>query len=80
MENVKKGIQYVVYALIFVQIGLGIYWIFRNFMNIPCFGDSTEYIKLSESLQIDEYRRMCYRSVGAYFPCISVIFDGLFFR
>ena len=60
MENVKKGIQYVVYALIFVQIGLGIYWIFRNFMNIPCFGDSTEYIKLSESLQIDEYRTILY--------------------
>ena len=23
---------------------------------------------------------MCYQSVGAYFPCKSVIFDGLFFR
>ena len=60
MEIVKKGVRYIVYALIFVQVGLGIYWIFRNFMNIPCFGDSTEYIKLSESLQIDEYRTILY--------------------
>lgn len=31
-------------------------------------------------LNHDLVPRMCYRSVGAYFPCISVIFDGLFFR
>lgn len=60
MEKLKTGIRYIVYVFIAIQIGMGILWIIQNITAIPCFGDSTEYINLSQSLQLDEYRTILY--------------------
>ena len=60
MERLKTGIRYIVYVFIAIQIGMGIWWIIQNITAIPCFGDSTEYINLSQSLQLDEYRTILY--------------------
>ena len=60
MQKIKRGIQYIVYAFIAIQIGMGIGWLIQNITAIPCFGDSTEYINLSQSLQLDEYRTILY--------------------
>lgn len=60
MEKVKTGIRYIIYAFITIQIGMGIWWMIQNITTIPCFGDSTEYINLSQSLQLDEYRTILY--------------------
>lgn len=60
MEKVKKGVRYIVYGVIAAQIGMGIWWIIQNITTIPRFGDSTEYIDLSQKLQLDEYRTILY--------------------
>ncbi len=60
MEKVKTGIRYVTYVIIAIQIGMGIWWMLQNMTVIPIFGDSTEYINLSQSLQLDEYRTILY--------------------
>ena len=60
MEKLKTGIRYIIYVFIAIQIGMGIWWIIQNITAIPCFGDSTEYINLSQSLQLDEYRTILY--------------------
>lgn len=60
MEKLKTGIRYIVYVFIAIQIGMGIWWTIQNITAIPCFGDSTEYINLSQSLQLDEYRTILY--------------------
>ena len=38
------------------QIALGIFWITKNLGVIPGFGDTTEYLELSETFAPDEYR------------------------
>lgn len=43
-----------------VQIISGFVWMIMNLTNIPIFGDSTEYLNLSQTLQIDEYRPILY--------------------
>ena len=60
MEKLKTWIRYIVYVFIAIQIGMGIWWMIQNITAIPCFGDSTEYINLSQSLQLDEYRTILY--------------------
>lgn len=60
IEKVKTWSQYILYAFIAIQIGIGAWWIIHNMTTIPCFGDSTEYIELSQSLKLDEYRTILY--------------------
>ena len=42
------------------QIFEGIRWMWCNITAIPAFGDSTEYINLSQTLILDEYRPILY--------------------
>lgn len=42
------------------QILEGIRWMCRNITAMPSFGDSTEYINLSQTLVLDEYRPILY--------------------
>lgn len=43
-------------CVMFVQIVLGILWITKNLEVIPGFGDTTEYLELSQTFAPDEYR------------------------
>lgn len=43
-------------ACIVLQIAFGSLWMLRNFTHLMPFGDTVEYVKLSQSLMPDEYR------------------------
>jgi hypothetical protein len=43
-----------------VQIVLGAVWWALNLNNVPKYGDTTEYIKLSGTLRVDSYRTLAY--------------------
>ena len=43
-----------------VQIVLGFIWAAANISSVPGFGDSAEYLQLSENLKVDEYRTIFY--------------------
>ena len=60
MRNRKKIIKFMLYVIMSVQIILSIIWMICNVNNIPSFGDSPEYINLSKTLVVDEYRTILY--------------------
>lgn len=64
MHYKEDGVKSVLYALLFAvmafQILLSLVWISRNFAVIPSFGDTIEYVELSKTLIIDEYRPILY--------------------
>lgn len=66
-----------------VQIGFGIVWMVYNINDMPGFGDSVEYINLSQSLALDEYRPVLYpliiRGVIKFADCIGITFHSLLY-
>lgn len=60
----KKTIGKILFCLFSIymlcQIILGIIWMAQNIHTIPQFGDTAEYISLSQSLVVDEYRAILY--------------------
>lgn len=58
--RVRRVLLAVLALLMLIQIGLGIVWMARNFDTIPGFGDTTEYIELSKTFALDEYRPILY--------------------
>lgn len=55
-----KMILTVAVILMSVQILTGMIWMFKNITAIPAFGDSGEYLNLSQTLELDEYRPVMY--------------------
>lgn len=55
-NKIVNFIMLVCVLAMFVQIGFGIVWMVYNINDMPGFGDSAEYINLSQSLALDEYR------------------------
>ena len=55
-----KIIKLVFYCMMGIQIGFGILWMIRNVTTVPAFGDSKEYLQLSETMVLDEYRPVLY--------------------
>lgn len=54
------GLTLIAAVLMTGQIFEGIRWMCRNITAMPSFGDSTEYINLSQTLILDEYRPILY--------------------
>lgn len=60
-KNLLKRIVYIlVVDIMAIQILLGFIWMGRNILAIPLFGDSTEYLNLSQTFMLDEYRPVMY--------------------
>ena len=59
-QRIRKWLFLVACAIMFVQILCGIIWTAANYDTIPGFGDSGEYINLSETMSLDEYRPVLY--------------------
>ncbi len=47
-------------ALIAIQIGISVVWMSKNIAAFPLFGDSNEYLELSRTFALDEYRPILY--------------------
>jgi hypothetical protein len=43
-----------------VQVALGVLWWFGNLGMVPAYGDSVEYLELSQSLEVDGYRTLAF--------------------
>ena len=60
----KKKIQLLICSMLgivmTVQIVFSLVWMIRNFDTVPTFGDTTEYIHLSDDMTLDEYRPCLY--------------------
>lgn len=56
----EKTVMLAAAALMGVQILMGILWMCRNITVIPIFGDSAEYLDLSHTMKLDEYRPVLY--------------------
>lgn len=60
----KKIINYIInisiIAFMAIQIIYGFIWMIQNAKNVPGFGDTAEYISLSQSMKVDEYRTIFY--------------------
>ncbi len=80
-DSRSQKITYTFYILIGLQIIIGILWMILNASAYPKFGDSNEYIELSETLVLDEYRPILYPLIlrGAIFleNIINVSFKPL---
>lgn len=59
-KYIKRVIFVSALVLMGIQILIGIIWMMKNIKTIPIFGDSTEYLNLSETLLLDEYRPVLY--------------------
>ena len=58
--HIRKWLFLAACAVMLVQIVCGVIWTVANYNSIPSFGDSEEYIKLSKSMSLDEYRPVLY--------------------
>ena len=57
---VRKWICRAVCLAMLAQIVLAVIWMAGNWNTVPSFGDTVEYIRLSETLALDEYRPILY--------------------
>ena len=60
IKKYSKYILLVLNIIMSVQILLGCIWMGMNITNLPTFGDTVEYINLSQTLLLDEYRPVLY--------------------
>lgn len=60
MRQIQLWIYRLTILLMFVQIVFGVLWMVNNFDTIPCFGDTSEYLEMSVSFNLDEYRPILY--------------------
>lgn len=58
--RVKKCLYCIIGIAMVVQMVFSFVWMVKNFNTVPGFGDTGEYIGLSESLALDEYRPILY--------------------
>lgn len=58
--HIRKWLFLVACAVMLVQIVCGVIWTVANYNTVPSFGDSGEYIKLSKTMVLDEYRPVLY--------------------
>ncbi len=56
----KRVISIIVIVLMSVQIVMGLTWAVMNINSVPLFSDSSEYVTLSQSFQLDEYTTILY--------------------
>lgn len=73
MRQLKKVLSISVYAVMMIQIVLGIYWGIHNVTGIPSFGDTNEYLELSRTLLLDEYRPVLYPLILRFFTALGEI-------
>lgn len=59
-ERSKRILYGCLTVLMSIQILLGFIWMKKNILTIPLFGDGTEYIQLSDTFALDEYRPILY--------------------
>ena len=59
-KNIVPALQLVAGILMGIQITIGFVWMAKNITVIPTFGDSQEYLNLSQTLALDEYRPILY--------------------
>ena len=58
--HIRKWLFLVACAVMLMQIVCGVIWTVANYNTVPSFGDSGEYIKLSKTMALDEYRPVLY--------------------
>ncbi|MDO4479167.1 MAG: hypothetical protein Q4B73_09075 [Lachnospiraceae bacterium] len=58
--RLKNGLRLVIYGLMALQIAMSFYLMVKSLNYIPSFGDTIEYLELSQSLAPDEYRPILY--------------------
>lgn len=58
--RIKRYIILLASLIMLVQIGFGLLWMVKNFDSIPGFGDTNEYVEMSASMDLDEYRPVLY--------------------
>ena len=59
----KRILLYIAILIMCGQIGLGILWGVKNFTAVPGFGDTTEYLELSDTFALDEYRPILFPAI-----------------
>ena len=57
---IRTGLCVLFLLAALVQIGYSIAWMAGNFNTVPDFGDTKEYLSLSETFSLDEYRPVLY--------------------
>lgn len=60
---IKKIVTYLLISIMSIQIILGIIWVVGNFNTIQQFGESYEYVEISDTYVIDEY-------IGVLYPVL----------
>lgn len=64
MKSKTSTIKYIICIFLFILMGIqiiyGFRWMFLNIEAIPSFGDTQEYVSLSTTLELDEYRPIGY--------------------
>jgi len=58
--NINTVLKLTMLTIMIIQIVLSIVWIVQNYTTIPIFGDTAEYLEISQTLQMDEYRPILY--------------------
>ena len=58
--RIKRYIAIIAALIMLVQISFGFLWMVKNFDSIPGFGDTNEYVEMSASMNLDEYRPVLY--------------------
>ncbi len=66
-----KTTQILIILAILVQIVFAFRWTIGNWGTIPSFGDTNEYIEMSQSWLLDEYRPVLYPLLIHLARCIS---------
>ncbi len=56
----KRALLYLIIALGAAQVLLGGFWILRNLGHIPQYGDTPEYLRLAQTLALDNFRTILY--------------------
>jgi len=53
-------------ALALAYVAVGALWMAKNVGKVPAYGDTSEYIRLSQDLKVDEYRGILYPALLAW--------------
>lgn len=68
MDSLIRRLLFIVGILMLIQIICGFVWMTVNIRVVPGFGDSAEYMELSRTLKLDEYRPILYPLILRWMP------------
>jgi hypothetical protein len=58
--GLSRLFYYILVAVLAGQVLIGMVWIAKNFGHIPAYGDTPEYLQLSKTLALDQFRTILY--------------------